>query len=284
MPSPNRPGAWTILDARESRPRGRAHRPAPATESECARAAAWYVRAAVRRGRGIARCGVAGALAISLAAPGCGGDKRTDANERKGDYTLEIVKAEFPRSQRLADKSRFEITVRNADNKTLPNVAVTIEPAAGAQPAQAFGQADPQQGLADPSRPLWIVDSGPVGGTTAYTNTWALGPLRPGEEKTFTWNVTAVKAGQHTIRYRIAAGLSGKAKARLAGGQAPEGSFTVDVSGRPADTRVDDSGRVVTNPSSTATTPSQTTPTTPQPQQQTTPSPAPSSGGKGGKG
>jgi hypothetical protein len=204
----------------------------------------------VRRGRPIARCGVAGAAALALAVAGCGGGEksRQDADERAGIYTLEIVRASFPSTQRLADKSRFEITVRNADNKTLPNVAVTIEPAAGAQPAQAFAQADSQEGLADPSRPIWIVDSGPVGGTTAYTNTWALGPVRPGEEKTFTWNVTAVKSGQHTVRYKVAAGLTGKAKTQLAGGQAPEGSFTVDVSGAPANARVDDSGRVVTTP------------------------------------
>jgi hypothetical protein len=214
----------------------------------------------VRRGRPIARCGVAGAAALALAAAGCGGEsKRQDADERVGIYTLEIVRASFPSTQRLADKSRFQITVRNADNKTLPNVAVTIESGSGAAPgagggggsgapAAAFAYAESQPGLADPSRPIWIVDSGPVGGTTAYTNTWALGPLRPGEEKTFIWNVTAVKAGQHTVRYKVAAGLTGKAKTQLAGGQAPEGSFTVDISGAPANTRVDDSGRVVPAP------------------------------------
>jgi hypothetical protein len=245
----------------------------------------------VRRARGIARCGVAGALAIGLAAAGCGGGgDRQDANERGGTYTLEIVKAEFPRTQRLADKTRFQITVRNADNRTLPNVAVTIESGGGATqpgggtggggggPASAFSYADSQPGLADPSRPIWVVDAGPVGGTTAYTNTWALGPLRPGEEKTFTWDVTAVKAGQHTIRYRVSAGLTGKARGRLAGGQAPEGSMTIDISGRPADARVDESGRVVTTQAPSPTPGGTST----QPRRQTTPTPAP--GGKGGKG
>ncbi len=182
----------------------------------------------------------------AVALTGCGGgDKRADAEEPEGMYTVDIVDASFPARQRLADQTSMDITVRNADSKRLPNVAVTIESAQGSPPASPFGQASSQTGLADPSRPVWIVEAGPRGGTTAYTNTWSLGPLDSGQSKTFTWRVTAVRPGMHTVRYRVAAGLGGKAQAQLAGGQRPVGSFTVSIDRKPANERVDDAGNVV---------------------------------------
>ena len=44
-------------------------------------------------------------------------------------------------------------------------------------------------------------------------NTWACGPLEPGDERTLRWTVTAVVTGPFKINYRVAAGLNGKAKA-----------------------------------------------------------------------
>ncbi len=55
--------------------------------------------------------------------------------------------------------------------------------------------------------------------------TSALGPLKPGQTKTFKWDVTAVVAGKYSLKYAIAAGLNGKAKAVLAGGGAPTRPF-----------------------------------------------------------
>jgi hypothetical protein len=112
--------------------------------------------------------------------------------------------------------------------------------------APGFTTRGDRQDLADPNRPVWIVDSGPEGGTTAYTNTWALGALGPGKTARFVWRVTAVRAGTYDVHYSVAAGLSGKAKAQGANGNAPEGSFTVSVSGKPAQARVDpETGEVV---------------------------------------
>jgi hypothetical protein len=55
-----------------------------------------------------------------------------------------------------------------------------------------------------------------------------------------------VEAGTHRISYRVAAGLDGKAKARLDGGDRPEGTFTVRISKEPAQSRVDpESGDVI---------------------------------------
>ena len=42
---------------------------------------------------------------------------------------------------------------------------------------------------------------------------------------------TSSGTSTHVIHYRVAAGLNGKAKAQLAGGGIPQGSFTVKVSG-----------------------------------------------------
>ena len=38
-------------------------------------------------------------------------------------------------------------------------------------------------------------EQAPVGCETVYVNTWACGRLKPGAQKTFVWNVTAVDAG-----------------------------------------------------------------------------------------
>ena len=81
---------------------------------------------------------------------------------------------------------------------------------------------------------------------TAYANTWALGPLRPGATATFDWAVTAVKAGTHIVQYRIAAGLNGKAKAVLAGGGIPTGKFKVIVTTAPQRSFVNNKGQIVT--------------------------------------
>ena len=64
-------------------------------------------------------------------------------------------------------------------------------------------------------------DAAPEGGETAYVDTWALGKLRAGEERTFKWSVTAVRAGDYKLEYEVAAGLDGKAKAVGVGGAAP---------------------------------------------------------------
>ena len=214
------------------------------------------VRSRLVRGlRGTARWTVVAAGLGALAFAGCGGGTRQDASEPSATYTVNVVKAAFPLSQRIAGQSRMDITVNNAGARTIPNIAVTIEGADSAAPAQAFGVNDPQVGLADPSRPIWIVDRGPYGGDTAYVNTWTLGALRPQQEKTFTWFVTPTVAGTHTVRYRVAAGLNGKAKAQLAGGGAPAGTFTVAVSAKPAGAKVAPNGDVTSSPPSSKAVP-----------------------------
>ena len=170
-------------------------------------------------------------LTCAVAGAGCGGGERQDADEPEGTFKVEVVNASFPTDQRLAGQEEMVVEVRNADTKRIPNLAVTIQP--------GFSVRSNRTDLADPNRPVWIVDDGPVGGTTAYTSTWALGPLEAGESKKFIWKVTPVRTGSHEVGWRIAAGLDGRAKAEAAAGGAAEGTFAVNISGEPAQATVD---------------------------------------------
>jgi hypothetical protein len=177
------------------------------------------------------------ASAAALAVAGCGGGERQDAAEPSGTFEVDVVTASFPTKQHLAQPERFVIAVRNSGEKTVPNVAVTVS---------SFAERSEQAGLADPERAVWIIDDSPRGGQTAYTNTWALGRLAPGQTRRFVWRVTAVQAGTHTVKWQVAAGLNGKAKATLSGNRAPAGSVTVDVSDKPGQAHVDPkTGKVV---------------------------------------
>ncbi len=183
------------------------------------------------------RVAVLCAAPLALGIAGCGGGQRQDADEPSGTFPVAIVRASFPTKQHLAKSERFVIAVRNTGSQAVPNLAVTVD---------SFASRSEQAGLADPSRAVWVIDDGPRGGDTAYTNTWALGRLEPGQTRRFVWRVTAVAPGTHTVKWQVAAGLNGKAKATLSDNRAPEGSFTVDVSEKPAQAKVDpDTGKVV---------------------------------------
>src|SRR3954469_13402373 len=205
-----------------------------------------YIRPRMR-GRHVSRGSwlAAAALASALLAAGCGGSPRQDASEPKGSYRLEVAGAKFPSSQSIAESSTMTIRVRNADSKAAPNVAVTVEtaPKTPGQGPSAFGQRSDDARLSDPDRPVWVVDEGPKGGDSAATNTWALGSLKAGQTKEFTWKVTAVEPGSYTLRYRVAPGIQGRA--RIARGGPPRVIFRVQIQDKPVPARVDDNGNVV---------------------------------------
>jgi hypothetical protein len=190
--------------------------------------------------------------ALLVTAAGCGGT-RQDANEPSGQFKVGVTRASFPARQSIAQATKLKISVHNADSRAVPDVAVTVatKPARADAAPIAFGQADSDTRLADTAKPIWIVDQGPAGGTTAYTNTWALGRMNPGETKTFTWKLTAVKAGTYTVAYRVSPGLAGKA--RPAHGGNIRGSFQVTISDKPVPARVDDNGNVVRGQKARAT-------------------------------
>lgn len=166
------------------------------------------------------------ALVAALAGPiGCG-ERPDDAPD--ATYPVAIERAAFPPRQRLGDHTTLELRIRNAGDRTIPDLVVTV---------RGF---DDEHG-----RDLWLVDR-PPSGTTATDATWAAGELRPGATRALRWKVTAVSAGTHELSYAIAPSLSGGDRARLRDGDDQRRRLTVRVSGRPRDARIDPrTGRVI---------------------------------------
>jgi len=200
------------------------------------------------------------ALAGAAVLAGCGGGARQDANEPSGTFPVAVDHASFPAVQSLGSTTRLVLRIRNAGSQTIPNLAVTVD---------GLSYRSTQPDLADPQRPLFIINNGPgliarqpVLGTgkfseggyiTAYTNTWASGPLASGHAVNFIWAVTPVQAGLHKITWTVAAGLNGKAKASTATGAIPTGHFVVLTAATPPPTHVDPvTGQVVAGPAPNA--------------------------------
>jgi hypothetical protein len=187
-----------------------------------------------------------------LIASGCGGGTRQDAHEVKRSYRLDVVHASFPAIQSIARPTRLILAVHNSGVRTAPNVAVTID---------SFEYTENFPELSADKRPIWVVDAGPGdtrhpaytasvspagGGQTATTNTWALGPLAPGATRIFRWLLAPVKAGRRTVKYTVAAGLGGNARAVSASGGPVGGVFGVYVSASPPPSQVNpNTGEVV---------------------------------------
>ena len=282
-----------------------------------------------------------GAAFCAVALAACGGGERQDEDEPEGEFPVEIVSAEFPPKQRLAQTSELTLAVANVGDEALPELAITVftesnednpdddvvtddggegtgsasasdaesgqstdeqlgeevdealreeleqegatEDDSGAEEETATGSSvegedetelpeaegafsvrSQQEGLAIPSRPVWILEQGfprlagteagrpppgeiegSGGAEAAQTNTFAFGTLEPNETREVVFRVTPVQPGTYTVRYRVAAGLHGNAVAVNEDGSVPEGEFVVQISDVPPQTRVDDSGRVV---------------------------------------
>src|SRR6516165_10642912 len=196
--APNACGAWTVsawcrsavvsttVTCCAAAALGAARRSsAAATSSRRSHRGQLVCSAAVRSRRIGLICGALAALLLSA----CGGGQRQDATEPSWTFTVEVTTASFPSSQRLSEHAHLVLAVHNVSGKTLPDVAVTIcnvtcrypAPPGGGTSAAAFGENLQMAGLAHPSRPVWVVDNPPGGAVTAYSNTWALGALRPGQ-------------------------------------------------------------------------------------------------------
>jgi hypothetical protein len=161
------------------------------------------------------------AALAALGLVGCGGGSRQSADETPRTYRLSILRASLPARQHVAEPVRFVFEVRNDSRATVPNIAVSVD---------SFGRRGDRVDLADAQRPVWVVDRPPAGSATAYTNTWALGPLRQGATRRFVWQLTPVRSGTHRVRVRLAAGLTGRDRAVLAGDRSPARELVVRVS------------------------------------------------------
>jgi hypothetical protein len=208
--------------------------------------------------------------AVALAA--CGSGPKQDEDEPSGRFPVQVISASFPSKQQLAETSNMTVVVRNPGPKKIPVVSVTVkckrQPAEGSG-ASAGGQGGggggfsyrtTQQGVADPTRPQFIVnriptrtprvyDQGrldPLERSSAYVDTYPLGALKAGRTATFRWNVTAVKPGPFHICFRINAGLDGKAKAvPSSSGESINGSFNGEIAEAPPQAHVAQDGKTV---------------------------------------
>src|SRR5919201_4735503 len=220
--------------------------------------------------------GLAAAL-LTMGVASCGG-QRQDASEPEGNFPVQIVSANFPSKQKLAQNTNLTLSVANTGDKEIPDLAITIFTTSNASTSESssstgttstgtstgsqelptaqgsFSVRSEQQDLAIPFRPVWILEEGfpklagqtaSAGAEAAQTDTFSFGSLAPSQSRDMVWNVTPVQAGTFTVHYRVAAGLQGKAKAGTAHGSVPEGEFVVRISSAPPQTRVNNAGQVV---------------------------------------
>jgi hypothetical protein len=184
---------------------------------------------------------------------------RQDEDEPAKTFPVEIVTSEFPTRQRLAQTAFLRLGVENTGKAKIPELAITISIGGpeGENSIRPFSVRDPQENLAAPDRPVWILEEDwpklagskeSAGATTANEKTFAFGELPPGEATEAVWKVTPVAPGKYTLHYEVDAGLTGKAKAETADGNQPSGSFVVQISDVPPQTRVNDQGQVVEIP------------------------------------
>jgi len=189
------------------------------------------------------RLAVLAVSTLALAGAGCGED-RQDADAPSGRFDVQVTDASFPAKQQIAEPTTLKLEVANRGDRTVPNLAVTVEtqPGEEGQAPASFAQDRDDPTLADSARPVWIVDEGPAGGESAYANTWTVGPLFKGQTRTVEWKVTALQAGRYTVAWRLAPSLEGDVE--LAGGRT-KGEFAVTIADAPVPARVDGDGDVV---------------------------------------
>ncbi len=196
-------------------------------------------------------------LTAALAPVGCGGEDQTspDSREKSGSFQVELTRASFPARQRVAGTADLVLAVRNTGGETIPQLAVTLwtgrADAAGSKPQGSFNVRVDERDRASTTSPVWIPTPGypkllapgktlqdlgaapSAGGVAAQIDTYVLGALPAGKSKTIVWRVTPIRAGSYTVRYAVAAGLRGEAKAVAAGGEPVGGAFRVRIGSDP---------------------------------------------------
>ena len=205
---------------------------------------------------------------LAVLASGCGGGntvkgERQDKDEPSGNFPVAVEEAEFPLQQELAETSTMRVVVRNAGDQRIPNINVTVQctDEKGGQNG-SFDRQIAGQSQADKNRPNFVVDQipgsarpasrqqlDPLERSNAYVNTYTLGPLGANRTATFEWKVTAVRAGDFRLCYRVNAGLDNHAKAVPASGSLPiTQEWQGNISNAAPKTGVADDGTVTTLP------------------------------------
>ncbi len=185
----------------------------------------------------------------------CGGDSSSDADAPSGTYRVDVDSASFPTLQRLGQTSLLRLGLRNNGDKTVPALTVTFTIAGkeGVSSSLPFGVRDPQTGLAQPERPVWVLaqtyprfagSDRPGGAETSNRKTFDLGPLKPGASTEAIWKLSAVRSGKFTLLYSVDASVTGTARAVTDGDVTPGGSFATEITAELPETEVTDSGEI----------------------------------------
>jgi hypothetical protein len=199
---------------------------------------------------------VALAAFLALAVAACGGESSSDANEAAGRYPVRVTNVEFPARQFLGQTSLLRMGFRNAGRRTIPALTATISIAGreGQASTLPFAIRDPQPGLAQPDRPVWVLaaryprfagSTEPGGAGTSNPKTFDFGALKPGATANVVWKLSAVKTGEWVLRFVVDAGLGGQAQAVTAGGGQPGGSIAARIVSRTPEKEVNGAGEVV---------------------------------------
>lgn len=196
------------------------------------------------------------AFAAAAVIAACGGNGEVGdqfANEAPGDYPVEVLRAEFEPRQFVARTYDLRIAVRNTGDEPVPAMVATID-LPRRDSTLAFAIRDPQPGLAQPQRPVWVMESGYPklagtagrgGAATANRRTFNFRELPSGETANMVWRVTAVEPGNYGLTYQIDAGLGTDSTAVDAAGEIPKGLLPVSITDRAVLTKVDKQGNVV---------------------------------------
>jgi multidrug efflux pump subunit AcrA (membrane-fusion protein) len=197
---------------------------------------------------GVAAAAIAGAAILA----GCGGS--SDSDEPSGTREVRVVKADFPSDQSLGQTSLMRIGVRNESDDAVPGLTVTVSIAGkeGEGSTLPFAVRDPQPGLAQPDRPVWVLAEGypklvgstaPGGAEGAALKTYTFGPLEAGETTDAVWKLSATRGGDYRVRYSI--GSTGEVTVETPDGRKPGGTLPADISSEVPDVTVNDKGEVV---------------------------------------
>jgi hypothetical protein len=192
-------------------------------------------------------------LAAGLTACSGSGEPNQFPTERAGEYEVEVTSATFPLRQKVAETYEMVLSVRNVGDEAVPDVNVSIE-LPERDSTLAFAYRTPQEGVAAPQRPVWVIEEGYPklagtvgrgGAATSSRRTFQFGTVAPGQSATMVWRLTAVQPGSQKVRWEIDAGLSPEVSAVDRSGATPEGLFEVRIANRPILTRVNRQGEVV---------------------------------------
>jgi hypothetical protein len=194
------------------------------------------------------------AVAVAMLLAACG--ESSSDKEPAGNYEVGVTAASFPSLQRLGQTSLLKLSFKNEGENELPNLVVYFSLAGktGADSSLPFGIFEKQAGLANPTRPVWVLaehfpklagSTEKGGATTSDPKTFAFGPLKAGQSRSAVWKLSAVRQGKYTLRYRVGAGLSGEAKSKTASGVDPGGTFVAEITAQTPNTEVNDAGEIV---------------------------------------